>query len=122
MTITMAATAIGFFRAWIHVPIAIVFADHLPAERFPSGYGLFMVIQGTNLLAQIIMLLKIHRSIVIQGGVMFVLGPVIGQVRDFTGSYAVTFNFLTVVLAACAVPWSVEMYADRWRLKRNEVS
>lgn len=98
MTITMAATAIGFFRAWIHVPIAIVFADHLPAERFPSGYGLFMVLQGL---------------------VMFVLGPVVGQVRDFTGSYAVTFNFLTVVLTACAIPWLVEIYADRWRVNRT---
>lgn len=23
----------GFLRAWIHVPIALVIADHLPAER-----------------------------------------------------------------------------------------
>lgn len=24
----------GFLRAWIHVPIALVIADHLPAERY----------------------------------------------------------------------------------------
>lgn len=90
----MVASSIGFFRAWIHVPIAIVFADHLPAERFPSGYGLFMVLQGV---------------------VMFVMGPLVGCVRDYTGSYLVTFNFLTVVLAVCAVPWTVEMFAQRRR-------
>lgn len=101
LAVTIAATAIGFFRAWIHVPIAIVFADHLPAERFPSGYGLFMVVQGA---------------------LIFLLGPVVGWVRDVTGSYTVTFHYLTTVLAVCAVPWSLEMFAASVAARRRTKS
>lgn len=57
-------------------------------NRFPSGYGLFMFIEGT---------------------LIFILGPVIGWVRDYTGSYALTFNLLNAAMALCAIPWTLEI-------------
>lgn len=56
--------------------------------RFPSGYGLFMFIQGI---------------------LMFIMGPLIGWVRDYTGSYVLTFNLLNAAMAVCAIPWTIEI-------------
>lgn len=53
----------GFLRTWLHVPLALVFGEYLPQERFSSGYGLFMFIQGNF---------------------AFIIGPFIGWIRDFT--------------------------------------
>jgi len=83
-----AVTALmGFFRTWLHVPLPLVFAEYLPIERFPSGYGLFMFLQGN---------------------IMFAIGPFIGWIRDATQSYEMSFHCLTIAMALCAIPWLIE--------------
>ncbi|CAO1399339.1 unnamed protein product [Diamesa hyperborea] len=79
----------GFLRTWIHVPLPLIFAEILTQERFPSGYGLFMFLQGN---------------------IMFIIGPVIGYLRDITGSYTIAFHSLAFVMAAgCVIPWFYEV-------------
>ncbi|XP_031623601.1 monocarboxylate transporter 14-like [Contarinia nasturtii] len=91
---------LGFFRTWLHVPISLVFADHLAPERFPAGYSLFMFFQGNF---------------------AFLIGPFIGWIRDFTKSYIVCFNSLSFILCLCVFPWLIEAIWMRMhsRKKRN---
>ncbi|XP_035892105.1 LOW QUALITY PROTEIN: monocarboxylate transporter 1 [Anopheles stephensi] len=86
----------GFLRTWIHVPLPLVFSEYLPQERFPSGYGLFMFLQGN---------------------ITFAIGPIVGYIRDVTGSYTVSFHCLTLVMALCVIPWFFEICY--YRLKRK---
>ncbi|XP_040157427.1 monocarboxylate transporter 7 [Anopheles arabiensis] len=86
----------GFLRTWIHVPLPLVFSEYLPQERFPSGYGLFMFLQGN---------------------ITFAIGPIVGYIRDVTGSYNVSFHVLTLVMALCVIPWFFEICYIRLKRK-----
>lgn len=89
----------GFLRTWIHVPLPLIFAEILTQERFPSGYGLFMFLQGN---------------------IMFVIGPVIGYLRDITGSYIIAFHSLAFVMAAgCVIPWFYEICYYKFYKKKE---
>lgn len=91
----------GFLRTWIHVPLPLVFAEYLPPERFPSGYGLFMFLQGN---------------------ITFAIGPFIGWIRDATQSYQFSFYGLSFVMALCAVPWLIELALNKKACKINSVT
>uniref|UniRef100_A0A8D7ZWK4 (northern house mosquito) hypothetical protein n=1 Tax=Culex pipiens TaxID=7175 RepID=A0A8D7ZWK4_CULPI len=56
--------------------------------RFPSGYGLFMFLQGN---------------------ITFAVGPIVGYIRDVTGSYTISFHCLTLFMAMCVLPWLFEI-------------
>lgn len=56
--------------------------------RFPSGYGLFMFLQGN---------------------ITFAVGPFVGYIRDVTGSYSISFHCLTLFMALCVFPWLFEI-------------
>lgn len=98
--VDMACTtaAMGFLRTWIHVPLPLVFAEYLPKERFATGYGLFMFLQGN---------------------IMFAIGPLVGYLRDLTQNYVVTFHFLNFFMALCAIPWLLEIVCVKFRRKGN---
>jgi MCP family monocarboxylic acid transporter-like MFS transporter 9 len=89
---------LGFLRTWIHVTLPLVFAEHLTQERFASGYGLFMFLQGN---------------------IMFIIGPIIGYIRDVTGSYITAFHALSAVMAACVIPWLLEIFYKRKKKGQN---
>ncbi|KAL7744096.1 hypothetical protein ACLKA6_009082 [Drosophila palustris] len=95
---------LGFLRTWIHVPLPLVLADYLPKERFASGYGLFMFTQGNG---------------------MFLIGPIVGYIRDRTQNYILVFHILNVFMALCAIPWIIEVlilkFRRRSKLERNNV-
>ncbi|XP_058121202.1 monocarboxylate transporter 7 [Anopheles ziemanni] len=88
----------GFLRTWIHVPMPLVFSEYLPQERFPSGYGLFMFLQGN---------------------ITFAIGPLVGYIRDVTGSYTISFHCLTLVMAMCVIPWFFEICYYRLKQKAH---
>uniref|UniRef100_A0A0A1WGI3 Monocarboxylate transporter 9 n=1 Tax=Zeugodacus cucurbitae TaxID=28588 RepID=A0A0A1WGI3_ZEUCU len=90
--------AMGFLRTWIHVPLPLVFAEYLPKERFATGYGLFMFLQGN---------------------IMFAIGPLVGYLRDLTQDYIVTFHCLNFFMALCALPWLIEIVCVKFRRKAN---
>ncbi|CAD6995604.1 unnamed protein product [Ceratitis capitata] len=90
--------AMGFLRTWIHVPLPLVFAEYLPKERFATGYGLFMFLQGN---------------------IMFAIGPVVGLLRDLTQDYIFTFHCLNFFMALCAVPWLIEIMCMKCMRKNS---
>ncbi|XP_055844453.1 monocarboxylate transporter 9 [Episyrphus balteatus] len=89
---------LGFLRTWFHVTMSLVVAEHLPMKRFASGYGLFMFLQGN---------------------IMFLIGPIVGYVRDRTQDYALTFHCLNFFMALCVFPWIMEMIYVKCR-KQNK--
>ncbi|XP_054747128.1 monocarboxylate transporter 9 [Anastrepha obliqua] len=91
----------GFLRTWIHVPLPLVFAEYLPKERFATGYGLFMFLQGN---------------------IMFAIGPLVGYLRDRTRDYILTFHCLNFFMALCAVPWLLEIVFVKFRMKKSLAS
>lgn len=68
--------------------------------RFPSGYGLFMFLQGN---------------------ITFIIGPFIGWIRDVTGSYEISFHCLTFAMALCAIPWIIEIIFNEFHRKYKTV-
>ncbi|XP_001355008.3 monocarboxylate transporter 7 [Drosophila pseudoobscura] len=90
---------IGFLRTWLHVPLPLVFADYLPKERFATGYGLFMFTQGNA---------------------MFLIGPIVGIIRDKTRDYLLVFHILNGFMILCAVPWVIEVLIVKFR-RRNKI-
>ncbi|XP_073958258.1 monocarboxylate transporter 9-like isoform X1 [Choristoneura fumiferana] len=78
---------LGALRSLIHIAQPIVMAEHVPIERYPPAYGLYMLLCGALSLS---------------------VGPMIGFIRDYTDSYAIAFYMLTVCNLCCVVPWSIE--------------
>lgn len=44
-----------------------------------------------------------------EGVIIFIVGPFVGWIRDYTQSYIITFHCLTFAMALCAIPWVIEM-------------
>lgn len=89
----------GFCRSFMQLTVALCFAEYLPPERFPSGYGLFLFIQGN---------------------LSFLLSPFTGWVRDVTQSYAICYHSLTVLMCVCLIPWTIEMIGFQNFSRKNK--
>ncbi|XP_065365079.1 monocarboxylate transporter 9 [Calliphora vicina] len=99
-SMSIITAVMGFLRTWIHVPLPLIFAEYLPKERFASGYGLFMFLQGN---------------------IMFAIGPVVGYLRDMTQDYILTFHCLNFFMALCAFPWILEIIFVKFR-RRTKIN
>lgn len=113
MGMIVIAVLLGIFRTFIHVPVSLIYAGHLPTERFlmlihshsnseevnnsiafyfyrrfAAGYGLFMFLQGN---------------------LMFILGPIVGWIRDTTQSYVILIHCLQFFMSLCVIPWLIEI-------------
>ncbi|CAF4796706.1 unnamed protein product [Pieris macdunnoughi] len=78
---------LGALRSLVHIAQPIVMAEHVPIERYPPAYGLYMLLAG---------------------GISLSVGPMIGFIRDYTGSYRVAFIMLAICNFCCVVPWTIE--------------
>ncbi|CAG9136344.1 unnamed protein product [Plutella xylostella] len=90
---------LGALRSLVHISQPIVMAEHVPIERYPPAYGLYMLLAG---------------------GLSLSVGPMIGFIRDYTGSYVIAFNMLTVCNLCCVVPWGIEALLARRRSQREK--
>lgn len=45
----------------------------------------------------------------LQGNITFAVGPIVGYIRDVTGSYTISFHCLTLFMAMCVLPWLFEI-------------
>lgn len=45
----------------------------------------------------------------ISGNIAFLIGPLIGWIRDVSNSYVICFHSLTLLMALCALPWLIEI-------------
>ncbi|XP_050681942.1 monocarboxylate transporter 9-like [Leptidea sinapis] len=89
---------LGALRSLVHIAQPIVMADHVPIERYPPAYGLYMLLAG---------------------GISLSVGPMIGFIRDYTGSYKIAFTMLAVCNLSCVVPWTIEGII-RYRKRRKD--
>ncbi|KAL0850904.1 hypothetical protein ABMA28_006813 [Loxostege sticticalis] len=87
MPLLILTSLLGASRSLVHIAQPIVMAEHVPIERYPPAYGLYMLLAG---------------------GISLTVGPMIGFIRDYTGSYVIAFNMLTACNLCCVVPWAIE--------------
>lgn len=92
------AAVLGFLRTFLYAPLPLCFAEYLPRERFPSGYGLYMFLQGN---------------------IMLIIGPLVGYIRDTTKSYEISFHLLSILMGLCAVPWIIEIFFFKLQKRRK---
>ncbi|CAG4954271.1 unnamed protein product [Colias eurytheme] len=91
---------LGAFRSLVHIAQPIVMAEHVPIERYPPAYGIYMLLAG---------------------GISLTVGPMIGFIRDYTGSYKIAFIMLAMCNFFCVIPWTVEAVI-RYMQRRRESS
>lgn len=66
--------------------------------RFAAGYGLFMFFQGN---------------------LMFLLGPIVGWIRDITQSYILLVYCLQFFMSLCVFPWLIEIVWLRVKARKS---
>ncbi|XP_038207697.1 monocarboxylate transporter 9-like [Zerene cesonia] len=91
---------LGAFRSLVHIAQPIVMAEHVPIERYPPAYGIYMLLAG---------------------GISLTVGPMIGFIRDYTGSYKIAFIMLAMCNFFCVIPWTIEAVI-RYIKRRKETS
>lgn len=54
---------------------------------------------------------RLHSFLVdmVLGNCAFLIGPIVGWIRDITQSYVICFHSLTFIMCLCAVPWFIEI-------------
>ncbi|XP_063224544.1 monocarboxylate transporter 14 [Bacillus rossius redtenbacheri] len=77
----------GFLRGATLINFTLTISEHCSLEKLPAAFGLHMVAKGIFILT---------------------LGPVIGIIRDYTGSYAACIHAQTVCVYVCILAWSIE--------------
>lgn len=92
---------LGSLRSLVHIAQPIVLAEYVPIERYPPAYGLYMLLAGAISLS---------------------VGPIIGFIRDYTGSYAIAFNMLTACNICCVLPWTAEAVAKYIKKRKSSSS
>ncbi|CAH2102200.1 unnamed protein product [Euphydryas editha] len=88
---------LGALRSLVHIAQPIVLAEHVPIERYPPAYALYMLLAGAISLS---------------------VGPMIGFLRDYTGSYVIAFLMLAICNFCCVVPWTLEAVIMLWKRRR----
>ncbi|KAL4716902.1 hypothetical protein ACJJTC_012713 [Scirpophaga incertulas] len=92
---------LGALRSFLHIAQPIVMAEYVPIEKYPPAYGLYMLITG---------------------GISLTVGPTIGFIRDYTGSYAIAFSMLTACNLCCVIPWTAEaILSSLWKRTKTVV-
>lgn len=82
------SAGLGFSHTLLTISMQLVFAEYLPLERFPFGYGFFMFVNGN---------------------LGFIIGIITSYVADVTDSYEIPFYLLAFILILCIVPWIIEI-------------
>ncbi|XP_049959236.1 uncharacterized protein LOC126475429 [Schistocerca serialis cubense] len=88
---------VGFFRGAMVVNLSLTVAEYCSLERFPAAYGLYMVINGL---------------------ITVILGPLVGILRDGSGSYQLCIHVLSIAMLLCALSWICELVV-KWHQKRK---
>ncbi|XP_063357853.1 monocarboxylate transporter 6-like [Cydia amplana] len=89
----------GISRCIIIVMYALVVADYVRPEQFPSAFGLSMAIYGVASIS---------------------CGPIIGAIRDATNNYTIMFWILIAIFTASTTAWAIEMFRE-WRRQKREI-
>ncbi|VVC91669.1 uncharacterized protein LOC126970452 [Leptidea sinapis] len=77
----------GFFRGMCLSNFTLTISEYCPLEKLPAAFGLHMVSKGVFVVA---------------------IGPLIGYVRDYTGSFATCIHVQNAMIMSCVLVWGVE--------------
>nr|CAD7432646.1 unnamed protein product [Timema monikensis] len=77
----------GFLRGAALINFTLTISEHCSLEKLPAAFGLHMVAKGLFIVA---------------------IGPLIGVIRDVTGSYAACIHSQTVLVYTCCIAWGIE--------------
>ncbi|KAJ8736105.1 hypothetical protein PYW08_006761 [Mythimna loreyi] len=91
-------TLMGAAHCSIGILIPLVISDAVAPDKFTSAMGISLLLSGTF---------------------SFVIGPVIGAVRDFTNSYSFAFYTLILLYAIFAVLWPIELIVKKNKRRRS---
>nr|CAD7199603.1 unnamed protein product [Timema douglasi] len=100
-SLLVVAVAIGVAKGVRTVYTSLVIPSYVPIERLASASGLQMVGNGI---------------------VLMVFGPLIGLLRDVTGSYNWCIVVINVMTALTATMWLVETALTRWRRRTKQMN
>ncbi|CAG9792112.1 unnamed protein product [Diatraea saccharalis] len=89
----------GFFRGMCLSNFTLTISEYCPLEKLPAAFGLHMVSKGVFVV---------------------VIGPIIGYVRDYTGSFAVCIHVQNALIMSCVLVWGIE-YALQFTRRRKVV-
>lgn len=91
----------GFLRGAALINFNLTISEYCSLEKLPAGFGLHMVGKGIFIVA---------------------LGPVLGVIRDATGSYPLCIHAQTVCVFLCIFAWGIEyiVVSLHSRAKKNE--
>ncbi|XP_043286586.1 monocarboxylate transporter 12-like [Venturia canescens] len=93
------AVLIGAGKALRTIFMALVIPTHVPLERLPAASGLHLLISGL---------------------IYLILGPIVGWIRDLSGSYTVTLHCLNLLTYMTIISWTLEVWYCARRSKRLE--
>ncbi|XP_025831351.1 monocarboxylate transporter 9 [Agrilus planipennis] len=88
----------GFFRGCALINFTITIAEYSSLEKLPAAFGLHMVGKGIFVVA---------------------FGPLLGYIRDKSGSYPLCLHSQTFFIMLCCFAWSIE-YIVVWAKNRNK--
>ncbi|CAG5056125.1 unnamed protein product [Parnassius apollo] len=89
----------GFFRGMCLSNFTLTISEYCPLEKLPAAFGLHMVSKGVFVLA---------------------IGPLIGYVRDYTGSFSMCIHVQNALIMSCVLVWGIE-YALAFTRRRKIV-
>ncbi|CAH3993229.1 uncharacterized protein LOC123711761 [Pieris brassicae] len=89
----------GFFRGMCLSNFTLTISEYCPLEKLPAAFGLHMVSKGV---------------------LVVLIGPLIGYVRDFTGSFAICIHVQNALIMSCVLVWGIE-YAYNLTRRRKIV-
>lgn len=90
----------GFFRGMALSNFTLTVSEYCSLEQLPAAFGWHMVGKGVFVVA---------------------LGPLIGAIRDITGSYSLCIHSQSLCISMCCIAWTIEYVIKRLRNKRNEL-
>nr|CAD7404035.1 unnamed protein product [Timema poppensis] len=89
----------GFLRGAALINFTLTISEHCSLEKLPAAFGLHMVAKGLFIVA---------------------IGPLIGVIRDVTGSYAACIHSQTVLVYTCCIAWGIEYLFVFLRSKKKQ--
>jgi len=99
--VLVVAVALGVSKGVRTVYMTIVIPSYVPIERLPAAAGIQMVVNGILLMA---------------------FGPLIGYIRDVSGSYDWCIGFINLLTFITLVMWTLEIIITRCRHRNKPTS
>lgn len=101
LSLIITLVVIGFLRGATIVNLNLSVSECCSLKKLPSAFGMFMVAKGI---------------------LVVTVSPLIGHIRDVSGSYAVCIHVLTAMMVVTFVTWSIEFSFRGMRNRRARLA